>query len=419
MRVNSLPNFKEFGVIDQLIIPSDGTIGSVESRVDAFFRESREEPEHLELDLSMCDYIEVSSLIHFIAFIKSRLNRGLYTYLRIPKSESVRDFLRVWEFPRALRQATGIPFHKFVPPADHRYFGEHQDESNRRYSGWVLDRQVDRLLSDRFFAITTFPINQSTSHARLVVDETERWEAQLVKSVLKKHLIGPEGYFANRVIFESMTNALRHPSANIIQTVSRFDVRYDSSGKTTGSKHFTMAFWDDGESIITTLKRAIDSGLTVRSADVPELYSNYRVTLENSEGKKGEPQIIPSSFLPDEKTSEELLLLAATFPGITRDVVGIDHLAPADMLDSEKSLMLPGMGLYVLTNCVVDIFGGTIAFRTKDFFMNIKQTSDWLQKKGDQSRYQVKIKKFSQNSPSFLGNMLTIRLPLREQNAPG
>lgn len=418
MRVNSLSHHEDAAVIDQLSIPADGTIGSVESQVDAFFCELNEEPEALELDLSACDYIEVSSLIYFIAFIKGRLNRGLSTYLRIPASETVRDFLRVWEFPRALRHATGIPFHKFVHEADLRYFGERQDSSHRRYSGWVLDRQVDRLLSDRFFAITTFPINQSTSHARMVVDETERWEAQLVKSVLKKHLIGPEGYFANRVIFESMTNALRHPSANIIQTVSRFDVRYDATGQTTGAKYFTMAFWDDGESIITTLKRAIDSGLKVRSADVPELYSNYRVTLESAEGKKGAPQILPSSYLPDEKTSEELLLLAATFPGITRDVVGIDHVAPADMADSEKSLMLPGMGLYVLTNCVVDIFGGTIAFRTKDFFMNIKQTSA-RQRRVDRTRYQVKIRKFHEKTPSFLGNMLTIRLPLREQNAPG
>ena len=406
-------------MVDQLRVPADGTIGSVESAVERFFEQFAEEPKFLELDLSACEYIEVPSLIYFIAFIKGRLNRGLYTYLRIPASESVRDFLRVWEFPRAVRQATGIPFHKFVHEDDMQYFGERQDASEIRYNGWVLDRQVDRLLSNRFFAITTFPLNRNTSHARLVVDETKRWEAELVKAVLKKHLKGPEGYFANRVIFESMTNALRHPSANIIQTVSRFDIRYDQEHKPTGPKYFTMVFWDDGESIIATLRQAIDSGLNVRSADVPELYKNYLVTEETSEGVKGEPQPIPSNYLPDERTNEEILLLAATFPGITRDVVGVNHIPPAQLAEDEKNLSLPGMGLYVLTNCVVDIFGGTIAFRTKEFFMNIKATSNWQRQRGDTSHYHVKIRRFGENTPSFLGNMLTIRLPLRDQHTPG
>jgi hypothetical protein len=418
MVLNSSSHFYDAVVGDQLKIPSDATVGSIENAVDCFFRSLSAEPQSLELDLSACEYVEVPSLIYFIALIKNRLNKGLYTTLRLPGSDMVRDFLRAWEFPRAVRQATGIPFHKFVVEEDRHYFGERQHSANVRYTGWVLDRQVDRLLSDRFFAITTFPINRSTSPARIVLDETQRWEAQLVKSVLKKHLIGPEGYFANRVIFESMTNALRHPSANIIQTGSRFDIRYNDEGKPS-TKYFTMAFWDDGESIITTLKRAIEGGLKVRSADTPDLYRTYRVIRESSDGVKTEPEDVISNYLPDRTTTDELLLLSATFPGITRDVIGEDHLAPMISIDTEKSLMLPGMGLYVLTNCVVDIFGGTLAFRTKDFFMNIKRTSEWSKKRGDNSHYRVKIKRFSEQAPSFLGNMLTIRLPLRDQNASG
>lgn len=416
MMSNPLTHSTDRAVIAQLIIPADGTIGSVEAAVDRFFRNISDIPVYLELDLSACEYIEVPSLIYFISFIKNRLNNGFYTYLRIPISETVRDFLRVWEFPRAIRQATGIPFHKFVREEDLHYFGERKDLAAIKYSGWILDRHVDRLLSDRFFAITTFPITRTTSYARLVVDETKRWEEQLVKAVLTKHLRGPEGYFANRVIFESLTNALRHPSASIIQTASRFDARYEASSQNAGSRYFTMVFWDDGESIITTLKRAIDSGLKVRSADVPDLYVDYRITVESAEGEKEDPYLIPSSYLPDSNTNNELLLLSATFPGITRDVVGIGHVPPAQLGEAEKSLSLPGMGLYVLTNCVIDIFGGSIAFRTQEFFMNIKRASAKHQKSGDPAHYHVKIRRFNERTPSFLGNMLTIRLPLRNQN---
>jgi len=414
MQLNPLRAVDSAAAIDRLEIGSDGTIGAVEGVVNRFFRTTVKEPTFLELDLSACGYIEVPTLIYFIALIKSRVSRGLLTSIRIPMSESVRDFLRIWEFPRAVRQATGVPFHKFVPEGDRHYFGERVGPSQIRYSGWILDKQVDRLLSDRFFAITTFPINRTMSHARLVVDETKRWEAQLVKSVLKKHLRGPEGYFANRVIFESMTNALRHPSANIIQTVSRFDIHHTPEGN--AAKFFTMVFWDDGESIITTLRKAIDSGLNVRSADIPELYKDYEFTEEDSEGKRVKSEQISSSYLPTAETPDEVLLLAATFPGVTRDVVGVDHLPPIELLEDEKSLSLPGMGLYVLTNCVVDIFGGTLSFRTKQFFMNIRGTSEWHRKRGIKSHYRAKVKKFDESTPKFLGNMLTIRLPLRDED---
>jgi len=414
----SISQPEDTAIRNQLTLPVEGTIGAVEAAIENFFQDLPEASPSLELDLSACEFIEVPTLIYLIAFVKNRLNKGQATYIRVPKSEEVRDFLRAWEFPRALRQATGIPFNKLVQEGDLQYFGERTGVSSIRYSGWVLDGQVERLLSDKFFAITTFPLNRSKAPARIVVDETRRWEAQLVKSVLTKHLKGPEGYFANRVIFESMTNALRHPSANIIQTASRFDVHYDGSGKPTGKKYFTMAFWDDGESIVATLRRAIIQGLKVRSADVPELYKDYLVKIEPATNERPEPKMISSGYVPNTETSEELLLLSATFPGITRDVVGIGHIAPSDLSENEGSLMLPGMGLYVLTNCVVDIFGGSIAFRTQDFFMNIKRTTEWSKKnRGDQSHYHVKIKRFHSSSPSFLGNMLTIRLPVREPNA--
>src|SRR5262245_19785900 len=108
MRLNSLRALNDSSEVAQLRVDADGTIGSVETAVHEFFRHTSQEPSFLELDLSSCEYIEVSSLIYFISFIKSRLNRGLYTYVRIPVSETVRDFLRIWEFPRAVRQATGI-----------------------------------------------------------------------------------------------------------------------------------------------------------------------------------------------------------------------------------------------------------------------------------------------------------------------
>ena len=71
------------------------------------------------------------------------------------------------------------------------------------------------------------------------------------------------------------------------------------------------------------------------------------------------------------------------------------------------------MGLYVLTNTTIDVFGGMLSFRTKNYFMNIKAHVD---KSNAKSNYQVKVKKYGSWVPNFVGNMVTIRLPLMKEH---
>jgi len=387
------------------------TIVDVETKLEKAFLTSNsfsESIESLELDFSSSEYIEVVSLVFIIALVANRAKRGLHTKIRLPLRKKTRDFLRVWQFPDAIRRATRIPFAELVCKEDLRYFGENLSEDQTEYLPTTFDRAIGRLLSDRFFAIQTLALDPSFSGLQLVLAESNRWENRLVKSVLSKHLSGPEGYLASRIVFESMTNAIRHSAARIIQTASRFAASGEDQGGSVGQ--FTVIYWDDGQSMIETLKSAIRGGKTIRSEAVPPAVFSYRVIEELSDQKRTE-KLFHSTFTPDSSAEDHLLLFATILPGITRDVEGKNLLVHRRLKDDMPSYTGPGMGLYVLVNTVVDVFGGSLSFRTGEYFMNIKKAFA----RDREAKYRVKIKSYDKIVPSFLGNMLTIRLPISQE----
>ena len=110
-----------------------------------------------------------------------------------------------------------------------RIFGENSDHAALRYAKFYrYEGGLQRMLSSRFFAITSF-LTAIPSQARYALSESGRWQETLVKSVLSRYLSGPENYVASRIVFEAATNAVRHPGATIIQTASTFFVPKRSS----------------------------------------------------------------------------------------------------------------------------------------------------------------------------------------------
>lgn len=180
------------------------------------------------------------------------------------------------------------------------------------------------------------------------------------------------------------------------------------------SGSLTIVFWDDGQSIVDTLREAISSGKSIRSIEVPDLYADFEVLRWDRKGREKVPQILNSSYLPDLNTPEDLLLLAATFPGITRDVSGAGRERNAEPL-SNPVLESPGMGLFVLLNTAIDVFGGTVFFRTKRFGMSVKKALK--NSRSPALHYTAKIRDFGDQSPTLLRNMVIIRLPIRERSA--
>ncbi len=391
-------------------LPARATVGDVEEAFDVFFQHTACVPETLELDLSCCEYIEIATLVYLVAVMAGRRRDGKRSLLRLPDRKHVRDVLRAWEFPKALREAVGLPFTEIVREEDRKYFGENPQPSDIRYGGRLIQGVPHvgeaRLMSDRFFAITTFRPVPSVDAARLVMEQSGRWDEVLVKAVLAKHLNGSENYFASRIVFESMYNAFRHSGATIVQTASRFDWE---------ANHFTIVFWDNGESIIDTLRRPLQHQQSVRTASAEVIQAEYDVVIKDPSGHIVCKESIGSGFTPNAATPDGLLLLAATLPGVTSDTAGKQHEVHDALRRESPDLAGPGMGLYVLTNAAVDLFGGAVSFRTKRSFLNIKAPSP--SKSTAKTRYRAKVRTYGEWIPEFLGNMLTVRLPLRVNRA--
>ena len=388
-----------------LSLPPSSIIGSIEGVVSALFEEN-DDTRNIIIDMRECLFIEVSSLIYLVSFITAREREGLRTTIALPKSKKVRDFLRVWKFPEAIRGASGKLFYNMVLEEDRHYFGENANYEDLKYAGTTLMSGLDRLVSERFFSITHCPIHQNKSSIAAVKNESSRWEQRLIMSVLENHLSGPKGYISSRVIYESMTNAVRHPNASFIQTASHLGATGASSGQ--GGGFLTIVFWDDGDSIVDTLRKVLSEGREIRSGNIPLVQNKFWVKL--SDGGREEARIVTSDFLPDKDTSDDIILLSSIFPGITRDPSGREHVVHED-LASEMELNRPGMGLFILVNSVVDVFGGSVSFRSHYHFLNIKKPKDLTAKKEGAS-YQVKIVKAVPSLPKFLGNMITVRIPL-------
>ncbi len=134
-------------------------------------------------------------------------------------------------------------------------------------------------------------------------------------------------------------------------------------------------------------------------------------------------QLIDTTLTLDTKTSDEEILLASFFPGVSRDLN-----RQIDLFNQN----MPGIGLSYLINTIVNILGGEIAVRTSYYFINIGEAD-----KGDKIKYidqhfsnvkdkpkqkdifpnefyyAAKIKKLSNKMPKFLGNMITVRIPIK------
>ena len=388
-----------------VVLTGTATVGIVESQIDKAFASGGPSENTLIIDMRDVTFIDLAAMMALSALISSRDSRGQKTRLRIPRSPDVLDFMLTWEFPKAIESVAGLRFDQLLSEQDRGELDIHRQRGLQKYAGAIFDENIGRLLSTRFFALYAFQLAHLTSTERLVTDESKRWQETLVRSVLDRHLKrGPSGYIGSHVVFESLTNALRHPAAKVILTGSQL------TGSGSGS--FTVAFWDDGTSMIETLRNALIEGRVIDSGAGKSFERKYLYTLEAPDGSTSPARLVSSRDIPDAPDPRDILFLATTFPGVTCDAKGATHTVHPDVAQ-QPTLNQPGMGLFILINTVVDIYGGSVVFRSDDFYMSIKAPGK--KQADDGANYLVKVKQYRASTPKFRGNMLTVRIP----TAPG
>jgi len=367
--------------------------------------------ESLVVDLTDCRQLDQVTLGHLIGHMAQRRHKGLLTTIRLPKFRPMRDLLRTWEFPQALTCALNERFRDLLTVDSLKYLSE---------AGAAIEAREGRYLPINVIPFQTITKASAVPQHVLVARASERWRAPYIQAVLSREL-GPVGgkRLSTHVINESLINAVRHPNAALLQTAAAF------SRNGNGVDKFTYVVWDNGESIISTLQRVFQYG-ELKSAPYPEVHRDYRIRLVDAATGKEENVVTNTATAPTDSASPQQLLIAATYPGIAgigerdRDT-GLD----ASSRDRVQSRLAGrrGIGLSVLINTVIDVFGGEVSVRTGNLFMNIRGVSpaepgDKRPKTGEPgSRFlgplEVEIVEYPTSTSTVKGNILAVRVPLK------
>ncbi|MFN3239566.1 MAG: hypothetical protein ACE37D_21285 [Pseudomonadales bacterium] len=390
---------------------------------DALGELSKSEEDALVIDLSKATYLDVTAMQYLIALIRKRQTSGFESSMLLPSGSeglSVRNAMRRWGMAKAIGDACeSLKFSDLVEPSELKYFRGRGGDKQKGYEG-IVDtyetpdgRITARINAHRFYGFKTWLANQYRDPHRLVREATNSWPTQAVKSVLDIRLniddeqasglfsrgdadfiarINPSDYARGRIFYEAISNAVRHPGAKVIQTVSHMSPNDD---------FFTFTFWDDGASMQETLIAAVNSEAGYQAEVKSGIEKNYEVTIR--EGDSNEILLLNNNHKLGRTSKAWEYFLATIFPGTTRDPKGRDY---TNVKQDDGHLALPGMGLYVLIEAATNVLNGQVSFRSADWFMNVKASTE-----DRTAKVSIKSKK---HVPSFLGNMVTVRLPLKK-----
>lgn len=401
--------------------------------MDKFYKDG-DPNRDLLIDFQDATFIEIAVLVNCISILTQRIRDGKNTFIACPKDKKVRDFLIVWRFPEAIQDATNNNISSFLVTEDQGFINESPESYTGKGSGlnklefdsdWNSSKSTQR----NFFEFTTFKNSEADRtgpDGRLASaprEEGKKWTRPLIQQILEKHLPGrtTKDEIARVIIYEAMSNAVRHPQASIIQAVSHLEQFQDKKGKNSG--YLRICFWDDGKGIAQTLKEALDEGRPIRAFQIPTYMSEKTfVEVRNfKEEPKGEYVVDQSMEIPL-GASEPKMLLASLSPGVTSSLKkNIPEVAPfeekREMNRNFSDLMellgtAPGMGLYALTRTALDQFAGSLLIRSGRYRLIIRIAHDGYRIQNENAHYKCKITQYEKHVPPFLGNLLIVQLPI-------
>ncbi len=436
---------------------SKGLVNEVEEKIITHLKTFGSD-EAITLDMSSIGFIRVEALVYLTSFIAKRKSKNLETKIKYYNNESIRKFLHNSRFFEVVKDVSGIDIHDLAVDLPQNfdetylavdYFNKPKHEfSPEGYSRKLSEKEKVEYLRDKgFYPLTSLPFNDDLEKSYTLKEEPKNWtEGKPLVSIIQKNLpdkviIGDK--ISKHIIYESITNAIRHPNSKklIISCISQ-------------ENHYTLVIWDNGESIIDTLKNELLKGNAIKTEDAEDdFHSCYCIVKEKKPGtpKADDFDYYFSFEVPDLAVTEEgkeyrkqdwFILLASLFPGITRDPKGIDY-QQSQALNQEQKPPLTGRGLTYLINAAVRNFGGEVRIRTSNCFINIKKAekdykslpdlffgkfkkdyyvidlknkydSETITPQGKKiinSLFRAKIQALPKNEADFHGNMITIHIP--------
>lgn len=425
-------------------ISPSAVIGEVEKDFFPYYNATSYENSWL-IDLQNVAFIEIASMVYIAQLIYKRKIADRETKIVLPESAMVMVILHTWRFFGIIEELTGSPITHYIyddsneiGPVKIEIEGKtyYKDINCDYFDKYYTEEGIQRLVKKGFFSLVCLPFKTEKEKRYALKSQRLHWKKEtLIADVLERnllHQVEVGNLLANTLIYECLTNAARHPKSDKLVIGSFFDFK-KASQKDVKEFHFTIVIWDNGDSIINTLKHTLQSNENIRSKESFELAINSGLTswykLKRAFPTKSVNENLFYDFIPNKETVDEEILVASLLPGITRDPERKQPLFIKDesigedertVLEEAIEIYGPGLGLTFLIDSVVGRLNGTLSIRTNEYFMNVKRAnrnvlSEYKKLNGKpvESCYQAKLIKNSINASDFIGNMITIRIPIK------
>jgi len=345
---------------------------------------------HLLVDLSDCGYLEPIAMMDLIAILAKRWSDRLPFSIELPKKRSVRDIMRIWQFPVALSTALDdTPFRSVLTPHSQSYAGE--SRSHQFTVAQVVPIQV-------------YKTPEYANRREMVRSVADPAESTFMNVVLRRRLSEGGVALVKKIIREAFRNAINHPNAALVQAGSSLTVRRPRAGEEDDHGTYTFFVWDNGRSIAETLRETLRSGIVFQQDAFHDLHRSFAVRKYSGRTHQISEYKLHSSETPTMRSDAGDLLLSSLFPGVA-------NMAGPSEGEDETPRGPKGTGLFHLANHAIDVLGGTLSLRSENVFLNVKRLPDTSPTATMLPALSAKIVELPENRASVKGNLIAVRLP--------
>lgn len=380
----------------------------------------------LEIDLRNVTYLEHEALLLVFALACDAWDRRGFVEIGLPTSTTVLNFLRAWRFPEAIENALNVRFVDVLTDESKIRYAKLKDLPND-YDEVVVTPDGGRasLLHRSFFELQALQISRDAFDIEDVVRRAatvkkDQWLDVHILGILDNYL-AQKNYgdrIATNVVYEAVRNAALHPKAKLAycsSQIKREDLGKDEHGKQVWGEPIwiEVSIWDDGESILDTLKVALGNELPITSSVYGLDDETFEVEVRD-EGGPGRATVLRT--VGNLKIDTDTALMASAFmlgvtsqPNRPPDETYSENYPPGTDL---KTLVRgrPGAGLYVLRTTVIDDFNGSIQYLSGRHRLSIQGT-------GAPGKYQFCVASGGSRELTVKGNLLIVRIPLSRESA--
>lgn len=365
---------------------------------------SRDQTAPLLLDLAQVKYLDHDCLLYIASLVRFRALRRLETYIGLPDSRLVFEYLRAWDFPQMLGIVSGSEFGALLSRTDAERWAI--ESLNTPQYVEVLETPGggrEGMLMSKQLACT--PIDIHGDGLRVATIAQERWRESQLIGILNLYLRGRGNRVPDQIVREVVLNAVHHPGASMAFTTAQFGRPPSWLG--AAPARFQFGIWDDGLAMGETLRRAKKLG-PIHSDGYGMINETFRVRLVRSNG--GESLRVIDSKNAHLATDMPGFTVSAFLAGITSNPKDREANQFREQDEADVSATAGGFGLRHLRRNVIDLFGGIIKYRTGNY--RLSMSSD-----GALNEYRVHIAYMPRSSWPLKGNLLSIDLPLNSGTA--